>query len=349
MSQAASHGMPGDPVNGRPVSATIAEAQPLDMSDVYAPIKSELAQVEATLKRELSSETPFVDSLLEHSWMLGGKRIRPVLLLLAGKCAGNLKSGHFDLAAAVEMIHIATLVHDDVLDKATHRRHQETVNSKWGEKVSILLGDYLFTHAFHVASKAGCAESLNLLAKASNRVCEGEMRQNAWQGNYALKEADYLQMISEKTAELCSISCLLGAKFAGAPTSNAEEFETFGRYLGVAFQIIDDVLDLVGKQEKVGKTLGTDLVNQKPTLPLIHCLENSSDSQKKQLMSLLEDPNSNHKQLLCLLDDTDSIEYARAAARENAELAARFTDSLADSEAADALRMLSQFVLSRTF
>ena len=155
---------------------------------VYAPIAAELKQVETILQTELRSDAPFVDQLLEHSWLLGGKRIRPVFLLLSGAAVGQLTPAHFQLAAALEMIHTATLVHDDILDQADTRRHRPTANSIWGAKQSILLGDYLFTHSFHIAAKGGSCEALQMLAQASNRVCEGEMRQNAWQGDFELSE-----------------------------------------------------------------------------------------------------------------------------------------------------------------
>ena len=212
---------------------------------VYAPIAAELKQVETILQTELRSDAPFVDQLLEHSWLLGGKRIRPVFLLLSGAAVGQLTPAHFQLAAALEMIHTATLVHDDILDQADTRRHRPTANSIWGAKQSILLGDYLFTHSFHIAAKGGSCEALQMLAQASNRVCEGEMRQNAWQGDFELSESDYLRMITEKTAELCGVGCRIGALLSGASEEVVQQFETYGRNLGVAFQIIDDVLDIV--------------------------------------------------------------------------------------------------------
>ena len=237
----------------------------------------------------MRSETPFVDQLLEHSWLLGGKRIRPVFLLLSGSAVGQLTAAHYQLAAALEMIHTATLVHDDILDEADTRRHRPTANSVWGAKQSVLLGDYLFTHSFDVAAKGGSCEALQMLAQASNRVCEGEMRQNAWQGDFNLSQQDYLRMITEKTAELCGVGCRIGAFLSGAPGEVVDQFEAYGRNLGVAFQIIDDVLDIVGQHDQMGKTLGTDLLNQKPTLPVIHCLENLPAGRTEELIRFLQE------------------------------------------------------------
>lgn len=319
-----------------------------DLIEVYAPIESELREVDSILRSELQNETPFVDQLLEHSWLMGGKRIRPVFLLLSAASCGEISMPHLQMAAALEMIHTATLVHDDVLDKAQVRRHRATANSRWDNKVSVLLGDYLFTNAFHLASLTGSAESLQMLAQASNRVCEGEMRQNAWQGDFNLSEESYLRMITEKTAELCGVGCRIGAFLSDATPARIDQFEAYGRHLGVAFQIIDDVLDIVGDQARVGKTLGTDIANQKPTLPIIHCLENSNVEHRGLLKQILVDPKSTTKDVLPHLKRTESIEYARSIAQNQARLATNFADSLEANPYSSALQRLSHFVLKRT-
>ena len=348
-----SHGLSENPVvdpglnnvqsqNGSPIQSAVR------LEEIYAPIQDSLGQVNEILRRELQSETPFVDELLEHSWLLGGKRIRPVFLLLAGASCNSISEAHLQMATALEMIHTATLVHDDVLDEASTRRHRATANSKWGSKISILLGDYLFTHAFHVASLSGSCEALRMLAQASNRVCEGEMRQNAWQGNFDLSEQDYLKMISEKTAELCGVGCRIGAHLSNASAELVDGFEAYGRKLGVAFQIIDDVLDLVGSPEKVGKTLGTDLVNQKPTLPLIHCLQHCSVEEHARLTQFLSSQSSTASDVMPFLVTHKSIEYARNVAQSFAKEATDFASELIPSPHANSLVLLGQFVLERT-
>lgn len=325
----------------------------VDLSSVYAPVAKELAQVESILKSELTSDTPYVDELLEHSRLLGGKRIRPVFLLLSAAAVGQrINESHLVMAAALEMIHTATLIHDDLLDNASTRRHRPTANARWGAKQSVLLGDYLFTHSFHLASKSGSAEALQMLAQASNRVCEGEMRQNAWQGKFELDEADYLRMITEKTAELCGVGCRLGAFLSSASAEEVEGFAGYGINLGVAFQIIDDVLDIVGTQDNVGKTLGTDLVNQKPTLPVIHALATLSGEPRTAFVQFLASPTGDaqtlNRQLLETLHQCGSIDYARNVAREHASQAIEFAQSQTKSSYSDALVALAQFVLSRT-
>ena len=356
MSQAAGSEIPtngnlsaGDATDSRVDSvATVEVAQPVSLKDVYEPIRDELNQVQEILRSELQSDTPFVDGLLEHSWLMGGKRIRPVFLLLSAASCGDIKQSHLQMAAALEMIHTATLVHDDFLDDAKTRRHRETTNAKWGPKISVLLGDYLFTHSFHVASLSGSADALRMLARASNRVCEGEMRQNDWQGNFDLNEQQYLRIITEKTAELCGVGCQIGAFLSDAKPELVSGFEDYGRNLGIAFQIIDDVLDIVGSPEDVGKTLGTDLVNQKPTLPVIHCLEQSKDGGKVELVELLTNSGSTSADLLVLLERTNSIEYSRAMAQSHAVAATKFAETLPPSKYSKSLVMLAKFVLDRT-
>ncbi len=329
-----------DETGVKPTVASVNGSRSHDLQAVYRPIEKELRGVEVILRNEFQNETPFVHQLLEHSWLMGGKRIRPVFLLLSAASCGQISQSHLQLAAALEMIHTATLVHDDVLDEAKIRRHRATANSEWGNKVSVLLGDYLFTNAFHVASLAGSADALRMLAQASNRVCEGEMRQNAWQGNFDLSESNYLQMITEKTAELCGVGCRIGAFLSEAADDLVDQFESYGRRLGVAFQIIDDVLDIVGDQNRVGKTLGTDIANQKPTLPIIHCLENSNAEQRSCLQTILVDRASTSSDVLPHLLRTESIDYARGVAQKHARLATTFAETLPENEYSLALRGL---------
>lgn len=321
--------------------------QPASLVEIYRPIANELREVETILRRELTSDLPWIDQLLEHSRLVGGKRMRPVFLLLTGACCGALGQSHLFMAAALEMIHTASLIHDDVLDDAETRRHVATANSRWGNKVSVLLGDYLFTHAFSVASKTDSPAAIQSLASASKRVCAGEMKQNAWIGNFELSQPDYVQMVSEKTGELVGCGCRLGALLSSANAKTVSGFDQFGQDLGIAFQIIDDVLDLVGSQQTVGKTLGTDLANRKPTLPIIHALANLDESRRKKLLTLLAD-GGNEGEINGLLAQSDSIDYARQTAAEHASRAIRFAESLPATDYAAALTSAAQFILERS-
>ncbi len=329
------------------VSEPVTTTSPLP--DVYGPIESELAEVERILKTELRSDHPYVDELVRYGCLLGGKRLRPTLLLLTGKAIGELKPEHLILGAVVEMIHTATLVHDDVLDEADTRRHLATVNSRWDNKASVLLGDYLFTHSFYLASTTGSAWACQEIGRATNIVCEGELRQKGCRGDFALSEQEYFDIIAAKTAELTACSCRLGAHYAGASEEVVECLTNFGRDLGIAFQIVDDVLDLQGEEETTGKSLGTDLEQQKPTLPIIHALESHSPAKRDELLSLLSgDVAPSRESLLPWLAEHDSIEYAYETAKRFAAGALENLACLEESDATNTLRLIAGFVVERS-
>ncbi len=224
---------------------------------------------------------------MRYGCLLGGKRLRPALLLLAAKACGQVNAQHLTLAAVVEMVHTATLVHDDVLDEASVRRHLATVNARWDNEASVLLGDFLFSHAFYLASTLESTLACQLIGRATNVVCEGEIRQKGSRGDFALDEATYFEILDAKTAALCACCCQLGAHFAGADESMTQRLTQFGRKLGIAFQIADDLLDVVGNETTVGKSLGTDLEKQKPTLPLIRALQIADDAQRASILAVL--------------------------------------------------------------
>src|SRR5271168_4550426 len=205
------------------------------LSDLYAPIARELAEAERIFQSELGSRFPFVQQLVEHCGDFQGKRLRPALVLLSGQACGGLSDSHPVLAAVVEMIHTATLVHDDILDEAVVRRHAATVNAEWGEETAVLLGDYLFTHAFHLAASLESTLACRWIGRATNLVCEGEMQQVHNRGNVDLSEAAYFKIIRGKTAELTAVSCRLGAQYAGADAATVDAMDNYGRDLGVAF------------------------------------------------------------------------------------------------------------------
>jgi len=319
------------------------------LANIYAVIKPELEQVESTISSELCSKAPEVEQLLLHSRELGGKRLRPALTLLSGQAAGALSESHIYAAAALEMIHLATLIHDDVLDDAKTRRHKETAHAKFGVRPGVLLGHYLFTHSFSVGSKSESIDAVRMLAQASNLVCEGEIKQNAWQSDFSISEADYLQMVSEKTGELCAAGCGIGATLSGADADQVASFKAFGSDLGTAFQIIDDVLDLVGDADTVGKTLGTDLRNRKVTLPVIHALETLDEERKELLLSMLHADDVSVGKVVSLLEETGSIEYARNKAKSIAQRAIDFASSLPESSAARSLVAIGNMTLQRSF
>ncbi|CAN5836459.1 polyprenyl synthetase family protein [soil metagenome] len=314
----------------------------------YAPIAADLIEAERIFRAELGSRYPFVQQLVDHSSRFRGKQLRPVLVLLAAKACGGIRPAHAVLAAVVEMIHTATLVHDDILDEARVRRHAATINAEWGNETAVLLGDYLFTHAFHLAASLESTLACRWIGRATNLVCEGELRQVHHRGNLDLDESVYFDIIRGKTAELTAVSCRLGAQYAGASTEAVEALDRFGRHLGIAFQIADDVLDLWGDERTTGKTLGTDLQKQKLTLPLIRLLSASPPEQAETARRLIGDANPDGRtRLLPLLEDTGALQYAWEQAKEYVDRARNDLRILPLSEARDLLDDLAQFVIDR--
>ncbi|MGL4554981.1 MAG: polyprenyl synthetase family protein, partial [Gemmataceae bacterium] len=255
------------------VTTLPAPALNAPMPELTSPIAADLAEVERILARSLENRNPRLAAVIDHVRHFRGKRLRPVLLLLTARACGRVTAAHHTLAAVVEMIHTATLVHDDILDGARVRRRAATVNAVWGVQPAVLLGDYLFTHAFHLSATVGDARACELIGAATDRVCEGELSQVLNRGNLDLTEAEYFDIIDGKTAELTACCCRLGAMYAGCPAEVVEAMARYGRYLGQAFQIADDLLDLVGDERTAGKSLGTDLEQGKLTLPLLHLLK----------------------------------------------------------------------------
>jgi octaprenyl-diphosphate synthase len=317
-------------------------------SDLFAPVARHLERVERVFEEALASARPSVNQLVDRLENYRGKRLRPGLLLLTAQACGEVGIAHHVLGAVVEMIHTATLVHDDVLDEAEIRRHAATVNAECGNQNSILLGDYLFTHAFHLSSTLNDVRACRLIGEATNRVCEGELQQGVERGNLRLDEAQYLEMIDAKTAELTACCCRLGALYTGAQPSIVEKLAVYGRSLGIAFQIADDVLDLVGEESVTGKSLGTDLEQQKLTLPLIRLFQNGSSEQSGRLRQILMSPG-NHKReaLKPLLEESDALEYASHQAEAFAARARAQLGCLLPSEARDNLERLTDRVVHR--
>lgn len=319
------------------------------LTALYAPIAAEMALAETVFAQELESCHPFVQNLVDHCADFRGKRLRPALVLLTAKACGRFTSDHAVLAAVVEMIHTATLVHDDILDDSMIRRHAATVNAEWGNETAVLMGDYLFTHAFHLAASLETTQACRWIGHATNLVCEGEMQQVNNRGNFDLDESAYFSIIRGKTAELTAVSCRLGAHYAGAPEAIVRSMEDYGRDLGVAFQIADDVLDLWGEERATGKSLGTDLEKQKLTLPLIRLLETSSPESAKTIRRLLANAKlQDREKVRDLLDQSEALAYAWGQAERYASKASASLDVLPDSSCKNVLKSLAGYVVRRS-
>lgn len=329
------------------MNPTLAPAKPRSAM-LFAPIARDLDEVERLLRGTLESSRPGIGQLLGHVAHYKGKRLRPAILLLTAQACGKVTSEHHLLAAVVEMIHTATLVHDDVLDGASVRRHVATVNAVWGNQASVMLGDFLFTHAFHLSSTLGDVRACRIIGESTNRVCAGEMQQICRRGQLDLSEEEYVEIIDAKTAELTACACRLGAMYADRNEDIVARLTRFGRSLGIAFQIADDLLDLMGEETLAGKSLGTDLEQQKLTLPVIHLLRTGSAEQQLRVRSILT-AAGNHKResLLPELAVAGSLDYARGKAEAYAASALAELECLPPSPARAVLETLADRVVHR--
>lgn len=312
------------------------------MPDLTSPIAADLVEVERILTRSLENRHSRLVPVIDHVRHFRGKRLRPVLLLLTARACGRVSPAHHILGAVVEMIHTATLVHDDILDGAKVRRRAGTVNALWGVQPAVLLGDYLFTHAFHLSATVGDARACELIGAATNRVCEGELSQVLHRGNLDLTEDEYFDIIDGKTAELTACCCRLGAMYSGASSEVIEGMARYGRYLGQAFQIADDLLDLIGEERTVGKSLGTDLEQGKLTLPLLHLLSVGGERARHVLSG-----QPTREVLRPMLIESGSLEYARCVALDLSARARRELQALSPSQARMILEMMAERSVQR--
>lgn len=255
----------------------------MKLDEIYKPIKRELDTLDKVLRKELDSSYPFLSRLSRYILSSPGKLLRPALVFLSSRAVGSRDvEKSVNLAAAIEIIHTATLIHDDIIDKGIYRRGKETVNVKWGNNISILFGDYLFSTSFRLLSHLNIPIIFSYLTSVTNRICEGEMKQLRMTFRRNMSEEDYLEIIEKKTASLMSASCKTAAILAEAKGAQIKGLEEFGRNFGIAYQIIDDCQDLIGDEKDVGKTLGMDLEQGKSTLPIIYLMHSKKKLESQQ-------------------------------------------------------------------
>ena len=312
-------------------------------------IKDLMDEVENQFHKELKPESNSLADLVSHISKYKGKRLRPALVLLSGKCVGNLVPQHIDLAVVVEMVHTATLVHDDIIDEASIRRHVETVNSKWGREISILFGDYLFSRGFTILSALDSQVATLLLSKTVNIMSEGELIQLQRRYDIKLSENDYFDIIERKTASLCAASCRLGATFAGANRKASDMLYNYGLKIGIAFQIVDDCLDIMGTEAEIGKSLNTDILKGKLTLPLIRLVNQLPGNKLETTKELifLHNERENKNAILELLTEHDAVEYAFNTAKNIVKQAQEEITPLPNSKYKTALLELADFIVTR--
>lgn len=309
----------------------------------YDLIHSDLEQVQQRIVELLHSPVDSIDQALRTLNCQSGKMLRPALVLLSGLVFGPVTSDHIDMAAMVELVHRASLLHDDVIDSAETRRNQSSANALWGNSAAVLLGDFLLSKAFALGMKVQCSGAADILADAAQQLCSGELMQNFQKGHWDITEQQYYEIIEAKTAVLFKSSCRLGAVAAQAPDEQVEALARFGLELGIAFQITDDLLDLLATDQQAGKTLGTDLAQGKLTLPLIHWVS-SADTPRH--IDLLAQPVDT-LEILKQLRQSGSIDYALAQVQARIGSARDCLKVLPETPAQHALEALADYVAAR--
>jgi len=320
------------------------------LSTILSPIKSDLLAVNEVIRASLHSEVPLVNQVAGHIIQGGGKRLRPSTLLLVGGLFGPVRKEHHELAAVIEFIHTATLLHDDVVDQSTKRRNHKTANTIFGNAASVLVGDFIYSRAFQMMVKINHMKVMEVLANTTNTIAEGEVLQLLNIHNASIEDEDYLKVVYYKTAKLFESAAELGAIIGGADDNDIKVLAQFGKHMGIAFQLIDDVLDLSGNPEEIGKNLGDDLAEGKPTLPLLYAMKKGSDEQKNIIRAAIENGGLTElESVLNAVKETKALEYVRELAKEEIEKGEKLIQHITSSVYKDALLALTQFVTSRDY
>jgi len=328
-----------------PITSTIH-----GMADVWEAYRDELGGVEDQVRKNLDSSVTLVNTVAAHILNSGGKRIRPLLLLLCARLCGYSGRDHHQLSSLVEFIHTATLLHDDVVDDADLRRGRQTARKVWGNQISILVGDYLYSKAIAQIVEFRSQGINEVLAEACTKMAEGEVLQLYYNGNPAMPETDYLKIVEHKTAGLIAAACRMGAIIADAPEDRLDALFRFGQFVGIAFQVADDTLDYTADGERLGKTLGQDLRQGKATLPLLHLLKHCSDPDRQMIKDRMETrtlTEDDLSRLIHLMEERGSIAYAMERARAFIAAAQRELSLFEDCTAKRALMVAADYMVTR--
>ncbi len=322
----------------------------MQLEQIKTLVSQDMDAVDALIRRRLHSEVVLINQLGHYIVSGGGKRLRPVLVLLCARACGYDRDDHIQLAAIIEFIHTATLLHDDVVDASELRRGQETANALWGNEASVLVGDFLYSRAFEMMVEVNSMRIMEILAHATNTIAEGEVMQLLNCHDAGTTQERYLEVIRSKTAKLFEAAGRIGALLGGRSPDVERDLAAYGMHLGTAFQLIDDVLDYSASAEDMGKNVGDDLAEGKPTLPLIYAMHQGSPEQAGLIRKAIE--NGGLEQIDAVLDaieSTGAIAYTGQMARREAERAIACLGCLPSSEYRDALQGLAEFSVDRGF
>ncbi len=326
-----------------------AATQTSTQNTITSTIAADMDAVNAVIRQRLHSEVALVNQIAEYIISAGGKRIRPVLVLLVANAYAYKGAAHHELAAVVEFIHTATLLHDDVVDESSMRRGRQTANALFGNAASVLVGDFLYSRSFQMMVSLNNMRVMQILSDATNVIAEGEVLQLLNMHDPDVSRESYLQVIRSKTAKLFEAAAELGALVAGANDAQIAAAGEYGRSLGTAFQLIDDVLDYAGDASEIGKNVGDDLREGKPTLPLIYLMENGTPEQRELVRSCIENGDEQHfDTILAAVTSSGALDYTRREAEVAAQRAIDAIADLPDSQYKESLLQLARFAVDRT-
>lgn len=321
----------------------------MDIVAINALIQDDMKLVDTLIMQRLQSDVVLINQVGHYIVNSGGKRLRPIIVLLSAHALNYQGEEHIDLAAIIEFIHTATLLHDDVVDGSEQRRNRDTANAVWGNATSVLVGDFLYSRAFEMMVDINVMRVMEILSHATNRIAEGEVLQLLNCNDPDIDEKKYLEVILRKTATLFEAGAQLGAVLSGANVEQEQALADYGRHLGIAFQIIDDALDYGSSTSDIGKNIGDDLAEGKPTLPLIRAMRVGTQAQQLALRNAIEQGGREHiAAVMAAIESTDAIEYTSRLAQEEADKAIAALERLPASIFRDALAAVANFAVKRS-
>ncbi|WGW00711.1 octaprenyl diphosphate synthase [Vibrio sp. YMD68] len=322
----------------------------MDFKAIQALTADDMAKVNETIQAQLNSDVSLINQLGFYIVSGGGKRLRPMLAILSARALGYQGEAHTTAAAFIEFIHTATLLHDDVVDESDMRRGKETANAAFGNAASVLVGDYIYTRSFQMMTKLGSLRILELMSDSVNVISEGEVQQLMNCNDPNTTEESYMQVIYSKTARLFEAATQIGAILNDAPKEVEVALQNYGKYLGTAFQLIDDVMDYASDGKEMGKNVGDDLAEGKPTLPLLHAMRHGNDQQAAMIRDAIEHSNGMDRldEILAAMDQSGSLDYTTSKALEEADKAIEQLSILPESDYKKALIALAHLAVKRT-
>ncbi|WP_286233628.1 octaprenyl diphosphate synthase [Thalassotalea sediminis] len=322
----------------------------MELQQIQALAQQDMAAVNGLIYQQLQSDVALINQLGVYIVNAGGKRMRPMLTVLAARALNNQSDEHIDIAAIIEFIHTATLLHDDVVDESSMRRGRETANALFGNSASVLVGDFLYTRSFQMMTKLNNMHIMDILSDATNIVAEGEVLQLMNCNDPDTSEESYMQVIYCKTAKLFEAATRLAAVVSDQPKDIEQAMLNYGKYLGTAFQLVDDIMDYTADAKEMGKNVGDDLAEGKPTLPLIYAMHNGSSEQRQLIRSAIEHCNGmdNLDEILRAMKETGSLSYAQKIAEQEADKAINAIAILPESEYKEALIALAHIAANRS-